>query len=91
MTQIPLPVFAYGFVGVIFGLPFLYFAWRAGQCWRRGENLLMGRIYPLCLAYSALFGFRAISTGRWAVAAVALVLLVGSSWMYLVERNDSRA
>ena len=91
MTQISAPVFLYGFVAVIFGPPFFYFAWRAGQRWKHGENLLTGKIYGICLGYSVLIGFHAIANGKWASAAFALLLLVGSSWMFLVEWNDSRA
>jgi hypothetical protein len=90
VAQISLPVFLYGFITLIFGLPFLYFAWRTGQRWKRGENLLTGGTYPRVLGLSLVFGFHAISRGQWASGIVALLMLIGSSWMYLVERNDSR-
>ena len=91
MTPISEPVFLYGFIGLLFGPPFLYFAWRTGQCWKHGENLITGRLYSICLAYGVLLGFKGITTGRWYSAAFGLLLLIGSSWMWLVERNDSRA
>jgi hypothetical protein len=91
VPHISAPLFLYGFIGLIFGLPFVYFAWRTGQRWRAGENLLTGRLYATCLAYSVLSLFHGLSAGRWPLAAFGLFLLVGSSWMRLVERNDSRA
>ena len=91
MTQIPLNIFLYGFVAVIFGPPFLYFAWRTGQRWRRGENLMDPRLYGTCVGYSVIGGARGISSGNWFLAAFALFLLAGSSWMRLVEYNDSRS
>jgi hypothetical protein len=84
-------MFLYGFIGLIFGLPFVYFAWRTGQRWRAGENLITGRLYGLCLGYSFVSGVHALSTGSWISALFAVLLLVGSSWMALVERNDSCA
>ena len=91
MAQISEPVFLYGFVALIFGPPFFYFAWRMGQRWKQGENLLTGKMYHICLGYSVVIGFHAISNRKWPAAAVALLILVGSSWMRLVEWNDSRA
>ncbi len=91
MAQIPEPVFLYGFIALIFGVPFIYFAWRTGQRWRAGENLVTGRLYGICLGYSVLSSIHAFSSGNWASAIFAVLLLAGSSLMALVERNDSRA
>ena len=84
-------IFLYGFVALIFGVPFLYFAFRALQRWKCGDPLFSAADYGRFAGRLVVMSVGAASASRWGLVAAALVLLAGLAWMGFVEWRSTRA
>jgi hypothetical protein len=83
-------VFLYGFVALIFGVPFAYFAFRALQRWKRGDALFSTRDYARLTGRGGVVIIGAIAANRWGALAAALLLVGGVGWMWYVDWRSTK-
>jgi hypothetical protein len=86
-----LAVFLYGWVALIFGVPFVYFTFRALQRWKHGDVLFTNRDYARAAGRGAVVLVSAITAHRWSSLIAALLLLTGMAWMWYVDWRSSQA